>query len=450
MPPRTAPVILQQTNTDSVYYVHPSKGPNFVTVTPLLTGSNYLAWSRSMKRALGVNNKFAFVDGSIPIPPLDDLNRNAWERCNHFIHSWILNSVSPQIAQTIVFHEFAIDVWIELQERFSKVDRVRIASLRSAINNLKQGAKPVLEYFTQMKSLWEELNSHRPMHMCTCPQPCRYDFMRAAREFCMEDQVIQFLTGLNDTFSVVKTQVLLMDPLPSINKVYSMVVQGESNNTSITPVSGEDSSILVNASNARKSNGRGKPSAGPPQSKNNSRYCTFCHKSNHTVDFCYMKHGYPNAHKSHASSNVVVNEGNVDSRKDGEGSSIISQTGLTQEQYGHLVALLQQSFLVPQASTSNLASNNHITSSIPSFPSGINTVISCSIHAPNNHWIIDSGANEHICSSLHLLHSFHKIKPMHVTLPNGSTVIVNYAGTAVFSPSFHITNVLYSPHFKLT
>jgi hypothetical protein len=187
MPPRQAPIIVQQANTDSIYYVHPSEGPNSVVVTPPLTGSNYLAWSRSMKRALGAKNKFAFIDGSVPIPPFDDLNRNAWERCNHLIHSWILNSVSPQIAQTIVFHEYAIDVWIELQERFSKVDRVRVASLRTSINNLKQGSKTVLDYFTEMKSLWEELNSHRPMPMCTCPYPCRCESMRAARNFRMED-----------------------------------------------------------------------------------------------------------------------------------------------------------------------------------------------------------------------------------------------------------------------
>lgn len=63
-----------------------------------------------MKRALGVKNKLLFLDGSIPIPPTDDLNRSAWERCNYMVHSWILNSVSPQIAQTIVCHEYTIDV----------------------------------------------------------------------------------------------------------------------------------------------------------------------------------------------------------------------------------------------------------------------------------------------------------------------------------------------------
>jgi len=109
--------------------VHDSEGPNSILVTPLLNGSNYLTWHRSMKPALGVKNKLAFLDGLIPIPPTDYLNRSAWGRCTYMVHSWIMNSVSPQIAQTIVFHKYAIDVWIELQERFSKVDRVKICFL---------------------------------------------------------------------------------------------------------------------------------------------------------------------------------------------------------------------------------------------------------------------------------------------------------------------------------
>jgi len=116
---------------------------------------------------------------------------------------------------------------------------------------------------------------------------------------------------------------------------------------------------------------------------------------------------------------------------------------LTQEQYVHLVSLLQQSSLVPSAFVSNPASTNHITSSFPSsidFTSGINTVLSCSLHVQTNHWLIDSGANEHICSSLDLFHSNYKIKPIIVNLPNGSSVIVHYAGTVMFSPHFQINH----------
>jgi hypothetical protein len=272
MPPRIAPVNLAPVNTDSFFYVHPSEGPNFVVVTPLLNGSNYLAWSRSMRRALGAKNKLAFVDGTLPIPDLQDLNRSAWERCNHLIHSWIINSVTEQIAQTLVFHENCFDVWQDLQERFSKIDRIRIATIRSSINNLKQGSKSVLDYFIEMKALWEELHSHRPIPSCTCVHQCRCAAMRDARNFFLEDQVIQFLTGLNSEFSVVKTQILLMDPLPSLNKVYSLVVQEESNHESLLPTENDDSSLLVNSSDAKKQFPCGKGNA---SGKNSNRICTF-------------------------------------------------------------------------------------------------------------------------------------------------------------------------------
>ncbi|MCI66534.1 receptor-like serine/threonine kinase, partial [Trifolium medium] len=49
-------------DNSSTYYVHPDDGPSSVVVTPLLTGSNYHSWSRSMKRALGAKMKLDFVD----------------------------------------------------------------------------------------------------------------------------------------------------------------------------------------------------------------------------------------------------------------------------------------------------------------------------------------------------------------------------------------------------
>lgn len=68
---------------------------------------------------------------------------------------------------------------------------------------------------------------------------------------------VQLVTGLNDNFSVVKSQVLLMEPLPSINKVYSMVVQEESNNIALLPkpdplLSADDPNTLINAADSRK------------------------------------------------------------------------------------------------------------------------------------------------------------------------------------------------------
>lgn len=45
-----------------------------------------------------------------------------------------------------------------------------------------------------------------------------------------EDRVITFFIGLNDHFEVVESQVLLMEPLPNINKVISLMLQQEMQN----------------------------------------------------------------------------------------------------------------------------------------------------------------------------------------------------------------------------
>src|ERR1044072_7591725 len=94
----------------SPFYVHPGDGPSTVTVTPPLSSSNYQTWMRSMRRALITKNKFRLVDGSIPIPNEGDHNFYAWQRCNMLVHTWIMNYVSPSIAQNLIYIDNVVDV----------------------------------------------------------------------------------------------------------------------------------------------------------------------------------------------------------------------------------------------------------------------------------------------------------------------------------------------------
>jgi hypothetical protein len=192
-----------QQDTESEYFAHPSEGPNSLTVSPKLNGSNYLAWKRSMERAFGTKNTLGFINGNIPVPDSDDLLHSAWERCNHLVQSWIINSLSEFVAQIVVFYDPALEIWHDLHERFSKVDRIRIANLCSSINSLKQGNKTIIDYFTELKALCEEFSSHRPIPNCVCIHPCRCDATKVAKNHRNEDQIMQFLTGLNEYFSVV-------------------------------------------------------------------------------------------------------------------------------------------------------------------------------------------------------------------------------------------------------
>jgi hypothetical protein len=143
-----------------------------------------------MQCALGTKNRLGFTNGSIQIPDFQDLNRNAWECCNHLVQSWLINSLSDSIAQTIVFYDTAFEVWQDLQEHFSKVDRIIIANLRSFVNNLKQGNKYVLDYFTKMKVLWEELALHRQITNCICVHSCHCEASHVAKTHRTKDQIM--------------------------------------------------------------------------------------------------------------------------------------------------------------------------------------------------------------------------------------------------------------------
>ena len=209
----------------SPYYVHPSDGPSSISITPVLNGSNYHSWARSMRRALGGKMKFDFVDGTIQIPTDSfDPTFRAWTRCNMLVHSWIMRSVSDSIGQSIVFMENAIDVWNDLKERFAQGDLVRISELQQEIYSLKQDNRTVTDFFSQLKILWEELELYMPIPHCSCRIRCSCEAMRSARNNHNLLHVIRFLTGLNEEYNVVKSQIFLLDPLPPLNKIFSMVI----------------------------------------------------------------------------------------------------------------------------------------------------------------------------------------------------------------------------------
>jgi len=64
-----------------------------------------------------------------------------------------------------------------------------------------------------------------------------------------------------------------------------------------------------------------------------------------------------------------------------------------------------------------------------------------------SYWIIDSGATNHICSSLTYFTSYHQIDPIYVKLPNGNQVIANYFGSVFLNQNHVINYVLYIPCF---
>ena len=79
------------------------------------------------------------------------------ERCNNMVLSWLTRPLEPSIAQSVSWMDKAYEVREELRERFSRGDLLRIADPQGEIAHLKQEDLNVMRYFTELKTLWDEL-----------------------------------------------------------------------------------------------------------------------------------------------------------------------------------------------------------------------------------------------------------------------------------------------------
>ncbi|KAL5555370.1 hypothetical protein UlMin_037606 [Ulmus minor] len=233
-------------DSNSSFYLGNGDHPGLGLVSNSLTGSNYNSWHRSMIIALIAKNNKDIVDSIM------------------YIHD-------------------ARSMWIDLHDRFNQSNGPRIFQLKQQIHALTQGSNDVSAYFTKLKIFWDELRDFRPAPVCNCGG------MKSLTDYQHEDYVLQFLMGLNESFSQIRAQILMSDSLPPINKVFSLVIQEERqrsmhfSGSSLPPIS---ASYGVASSNYSAYKGKkGKP------------VCTHYGFFGHTMDKCYKIHGYPPSFK---------------------------------------------------------------------------------------------------------------------------------------------------------
>ena len=452
------------TNSANPFYLHPNENPSLVLVSPLLTDKNYHTWARSMQIALISKNKEKFIDGTFPKPPVSDPLYSPWIRCNTMVLAWIQRSISEQIAKSVLWIDNASGVWKNLQIRFSQGDIFRISDIQEDLYKFKQGTLDVSNYFTQLKVMWDELENYRPIPSCSCDIACSCGAIASIRLYREQDYVIRFLKGLTEKFAHSKSQMMMMHPLPSIDKAFSLVIQQEreidSSVSSVIPsiAANEQATALqtqtheanFTAKQGGFHNYRGKPQAsqGSNTPRGTNRVCVHCGRTNHTIETCFLKHGYPPGYNSYKgksksqggahtnSSAANVSNGSNGTEFSSQGSAT-SSFGFTKEQYDSILALLQHS---KQPSTVNSVSTSPLA--MQSTSSNVNGKHS-------DLWILDTGATDHFSFNFASFTDHKYIVPIPVNLPNGSQIFASISGTVAISPSFILKNVLYVPSFHV-
>jgi len=80
----------------------------------------------------------------------------------------------------------------------------------------------MVDFFNKQMGLWNELENCTKRSTCVCGAPDKYVTMGE------DDKVHKFLMGLDDDLcSNVRTHILALDPLPSLDRIYSMAQKEE-------------------------------------------------------------------------------------------------------------------------------------------------------------------------------------------------------------------------------
>ncbi|KAL1355581.1 hypothetical protein AAHE18_05G123200 [Arachis hypogaea] len=288
----------------SHFYLHPSETPGISLTDAPLTTSNYHSWSRSATLSLNAKNKLRFIDGTLVKPERDDPSFGAWDRCNTFVLSWLHRSLSPEILQSVLWCNNAYELWMDLKHRFDQGDLFRIANLEEELFSLRQGELTITSYYTKLKSIWEELDEFRPIALCSCLHNCECGKnLEMIREHREQSHLIRFLRGLNDQYANVRSQLMLVTPLPTVAAAFSSLLHQERQlmhsidhearmmaNTVNTNAFG---TYQNNGSSSIRGRGRGRGGRGKGHGRGTPKLCSHCGKTGHLVDTCYYKHGFP-------------------------------------------------------------------------------------------------------------------------------------------------------------
>lgn len=175
-----------------------------------------------MKVALVSRQKLGFATGEIPKPSAGSKEFDTRETCNGLMLSWLFNVVEQKITTTLLYKDSVAIAWSDLQDRYKIVNKPQIFQMKHDISVRSQGEDNICLYFQKLKSLWDQLDSCVQKPMCVCGN-CTCDALKNFIVLEVEDQVLQFLLGRNESHMLIHGQVLSSNKLSNLNRVYALV-----------------------------------------------------------------------------------------------------------------------------------------------------------------------------------------------------------------------------------
>ncbi|XP_070055240.1 uncharacterized protein [Nicotiana tomentosiformis] len=177
-------------NVNHLYHLNNFDSPSMTLVNTVFDGRGYPGWRRSILLSLSAKKKLSFINGACQSPDLKSPEYEQWSCVNDMVISWILNALSKDIADSVIYSKTAKELWDSLEQRFGRSNGAKLYHLQKELSGLAQKNR------------------------------------KAKLTKSLEDQrLIQFLMGLNDIYAQARGNILMINPLPSMDVACSLLLQ---------------------------------------------------------------------------------------------------------------------------------------------------------------------------------------------------------------------------------
>jgi len=139
--------------------------------------------------------------------------------------------------------------------------------------------------------------------ICAYATTCKA--IKKTMEIAERQRLMHFLMHVNENYEAIRGQILLLDPLPNVNRAYSMIQRVETqrnvtrNMTANREVAANVMRTIINSfeeadsmTNALAAKGGVRGKKDFKKTKGN-RFCDHCQRTGHTSDQCFKIIGYP-------------------------------------------------------------------------------------------------------------------------------------------------------------
>lgn len=151
-----------------------------------------------MEISLASKRKLGFVTGLIKRDEADKTKQDAWDTCNNMVISWILANVNEPVKKSIMFVNEACQMWRQLEQRFTVTNGTRKYRLNKSLYEARQSERSIVEYYTEMRGIWEELDDLNSIPPITNINEEVRAYVDALRKQEDEHRLFQFLNGVDE------------------------------------------------------------------------------------------------------------------------------------------------------------------------------------------------------------------------------------------------------------